>query len=120
MQGSPADLAKSGVDYAQLVGTKENADDENSETGSRQLSRTPSITSTSSNSTTKSSEPDKNRTPEVDEGVQLEESSKGKVKNVSANYFLAGAHWTVLFFLVCLFLIVQVLASGADYWVSVW
>lgn len=56
-----------------------------------------------------------------DEGVQMEESSKGKVRgSVSAAYFRAGAHWSVLFVLGFLFVFVQVLASGADYWVSIW
>lgn len=55
------------------------------------------------------------------EGVQMEASSKGKVKgSIAANYFAAGAHWSILFVIGLLFLIVQFLASAADYWVSIW
>lgn len=51
----------------------------------------------------------------------MEASSKGKVKgSVAANYFKAGAHWSILFVLGVSFLIVQLLASAADYWVSIW
>lgn len=51
----------------------------------------------------------------------MEETSKGKVKgSVSASYFKAGAHWSVLFVIALLFICVQILGSGADYWVSVW
>lgn len=51
----------------------------------------------------------------------MEESSKGKVKgSIAGNYFKAGAHWSILFIIGSLYIIVQVLASGADYWVSVW
>lgn len=58
---------------------------------------------------------------EKDEGLQMEESSKGKVKgSVTWSYFNVGAHWSVLILLVSLFIIVQVFVSGADYWVSVW
>lgn len=56
-----------------------------------------------------------------DAGLQMEESSKGKVKgSVSLNYFKSGAHWSVVFLLAASFIVVQILASGADYWVSVW
>lgn len=56
-----------------------------------------------------------------DEGIQMEVSSKGTVKgSVSWNYLRAGAHWSILFTLFMSFLLVQFLASGIDYWVSVW
>lgn len=51
--------------------------------------------------------------------TKMENSSKGKVKGSNGlNYFKAGAHWAVLAPLVVLFFIVQLCASGADYWVS--
>lgn len=56
-----------------------------------------------------------------DEGVQMEASSKGTVKgSIPGNYFSAGAHWSVLLIIGIGFIIVQVLASAADYWVSIW
>lgn len=56
---------------------------------------------------------------EPEQGMQMENSSKGKVKGSNAwNYFKAGAHWSILGSLGFLFLIVQLCASGADFWVS--
>lgn len=58
---------------------------------------------------------------EEDKGLQMEESSKGKIKgSISWKYYSAGAHWSVLFVLASLFVFVQMFTSGADYWVSVW
>ncbi|XP_031636272.1 multidrug resistance-associated protein 4-like [Contarinia nasturtii] len=119
VQEAPADLAQSGVDYAQLVGIdEEKTVDGESDTRSRKRS----TTSTSSSKSSKSiKEPEKDGDELQDKGVQMEETSKGKVKgSVAAHYFKAGAHWSILFFLGLLFLIVQILASGADYWVSIW
>lgn len=58
---------------------------------------------------------------EEDKGVQMEESSEGKIEgSVSLDYFLAGANRFALTILAILLILVQMLASGADYWVSVW
>lgn len=128
VQGSPNDLAKSGVDFAQLVGTMDKPEnDENPERPmSRQVSRKSSTRSASSMSLSSSLDgsiiEDADRDDEAqDEGLQMEASSKGKVKgSVPLNYFKAGAHWSFLFTLSISFLIVQFFASAADYWVSVW
>lgn len=51
----------------------------------------------------------------------MEASSKGMVKgSIPGNYFSAGTHWSVLVILGITFIVVQLLASGADYWVSIW
>lgn len=124
-------MAQSGIDFAQLVGINENStDDENLETTHHNHShhhhhhhpsRTSSIASNSSYSTTKSSKSTIINADEIDAGVEMESSSKGTVnESVSVAYFKAGAHWSVLLILGCSFVIVQALASGADYWVSVW
>lgn len=121
MQGSPADLSRSGVDFAKLVGTEEN--EENSEKFGRQLSRRSSTRSASSASlSSDGSEIDDEEDQNEDQkGLEMESSSKGKVKgSVTAGYFKAGAHWSILFVLGISFLVVQMLASAADYWVSVW
>lgn len=122
IQGSPADLAKSGVDFAKLVGTVEK-DDEKEDSPDKSLSRqTSSRSSTGSLSSLKSSNDgslvDDGR---KDDGVQMEASSKGKVKgSIPGNYFAAGTHWSLLVILGITFIVVQLLASGADYWVSIW
>lgn len=121
VQGSPADLARSGVDFAKLVGVKEQPpNEENTEIDNR--SRRSSVWSTISATSSITEELDEDvEDEEKDEGIQMEESSKGKVKgSILAAYFKAGAHWTVLFVLAFSFVFVQVLASAADVWVSVW
>lgn len=101
-------------DFAQMIGLHEH----------QELQRQTSATSTASNAISES-EPklqiESGQKIEEDKGVQMEESSKGKFKgSVSLNYYLAGANWLALTLLVALLVFVQVLASGADYWVSVW
>ncbi|XP_031636354.1 multidrug resistance-associated protein 4-like [Contarinia nasturtii] len=122
VQGSPADLSRSGVDFAKLVGTEEN--DENPEKMARQLSRrssTRSVSSASVSSADMSEFDGDDGNEQAAKGVEMEASSKGKVKgSVAVNYFTAGAHWSILFVLGISFLIVQLLASAADYWVSIW
>lgn len=124
MQGSPADLANSGVDFVKLVGTAEVENAENPEKFGRQTSRkssTRSASSVSLHSSTDGSEIDDEEDEGKTEGVEMEASSKGKVKgSISVNYFRAGGHWSILVVLGILFLIVQLLASAADYWVSIW
>lgn len=111
-------MARSGVDFAELIG--ENEIDENKR--SRSQSRTSSIRSMSSTSLcSMSGEPfdEVEADEELDQTTQMEKSSKGKVKGSNAaNYFQAGAHWSVLGTLFVLFFIVQLFASAADYWVS--
>lgn len=126
VQGSPTDLSQSGVDFAKLVGVEEEiANDENGEP-SRKMSTTSTLSSKSSNSSSKGdqandSKKEKEQEQQQDKGVQMEESSKGKVQgSVAAHYFKAGAHWTILVLLGFSFLLAQILASGADYWVSIW
>lgn len=64
---------------------------------------------------------DDNLQEEKEQGIGLEESSKGKVKgSVTANYFRAGANWFGLSLLLVFFIVSQLCASAADYWVSIW
>lgn len=116
-------MAKSGVDFAKLVGIEETAENEENP-DKRPMSRRSSTRSASSNSlngSTDGSDIDDDEDGKKTEGVELEASSKGKVKgSIAGNYFKAGAHWSILFVLAISFLIVQFLASAADYWVSIW
>lgn len=122
MQGSPADLAKSGVDFAKLVGTVEKMEEDKI---GRQMSRQSSVdsvaSSNSSNDGFKTVDDGDENYGNKDEGVQMEISSKGKVKgSILRNYFASGGHWSVHILLGVLFIFVQLLASAADYWVSIW
>ncbi|XP_055302579.1 ATP-binding cassette sub-family C member 4-like isoform X2 [Sitodiplosis mosellana] len=124
VQGTPADLANSGVDFAKLVGTNEIDNEEGPEKFKRQMSRQTSTRSASSislNSSADGFEFDDEEDEGKTKGVEMEDSSKGKVKgSIAYNYFRAGSHWSILFVLGVLFLVVQLLASAADYWVSIW
>ena len=117
-------MAKSGVDFAKLVGISETDNDENPNKVPRKMSRqisTRSASSISLNGSADGSEFDDEEDDGKTEGLQLEESSKGKVKgSIALNYFRAGSHWSILIVLGILFLVVQLLASAADYWVSIW
>lgn len=117
------------MDFALLVGTTDKTDnDENpAKSMSRQVSRRSSTRSASNlslNGSLAGSLIDGDAVAEEeeqDEGIQMEASSKGKVKgSVPLNYFKSGAHWSILILLLISFGFVQFLASSADYWVSLW
>ena len=55
------------------------------------------------------------------DGVEMEASSKGKIKgSIAMHYFRAGANWFWIFVVFSFFILAQLFASVADYWVSVW
>lgn len=116
------DLLTSGVDFVQFVGLAKDFNEETEAPSKQQISRKSSIASTNVSCTSNSvSEASNEIDVTEDKGIEMEESSKGKVKgSVYLHYFTAGAHWSILVALAFSFLFVQVLASGADYWVSVW
>lgn len=117
MQGSPADLAESKIDYVQFMGMIEDQM-ETIESIEKPASRKLPISSSKSNSFSHSKCV---KNDEKDDGVQMEESSKGKIEgSVAWGYFSAGAHWIVLVLLAVTFPIVDIFASGSDYWMSIW
>lgn len=123
-QGSPADLAKEGIDFVELVETTELPDpDENVGHFNRsfsqisQISRTRSLSIDSMEISTMEYADE----VDIDEGVAIEASSKGTVNgSLYLNYFRAGASWFTFFILGCSFMLVQFLTSASDYWISVW
>lgn len=103
-----------------LEGQDRPASRQSSRPVSRRVSRQ-SSTCSSSSSLDGSVHEDETEDENENAGVQLEESAKGKVTgSVSVNYYKAGANWFVLFILLTSFVIVQVMASFADFWVAVW
>lgn len=123
VQGSPADLSKSGVDFAKLIGIVENSEGNKSENIDQQMCRQLSIRSSNTSITSHRSSNDGSidECEKNNEGVQMEDSSRGKVKgSISINYFTAGANWCVFFLLISGFVVAQLVASGADFWVSIW
>lgn len=129
-QGTPLSLSRSGVDYVQLVGEIKSPEiQENVEGFMRQtsitssmkshLSRQPSVAPSINSAENAADITGSNE--EIDKGIGMESSSKGKVKgSVWMNYFKAGAHWSVLLVLLGSFVFVQLIASAVDYWVSIW
>lgn len=86
---------------------------------SRSQSRTSLRSSNSVENGSELEEEENDQAPEQPQ--QLEASSKGKVSgSIFGMYLTSGANWCVLLIIGALFLITQVLASGADYWVSYW
>lgn len=129
-QGAPNDLSKSGIDFASLLTADDKVDEENdgdstftatnrSRTNSR--SSLKSSRSLSSDSENASADERNANGKSADPLQQMEASSKGQVKgSVSGTYFRSGANIFVLFIIFILFGLTQMLASGADYWVSFW
>lgn len=114
-------LSKSGVDFAKLVGIVENSEGNKSENIDQQMCRQLSIRSSKTSITSHRSSTDGSIDENNYKGVQMEDSSRGKVKgSISTNYFTAGANWFVLFLLMSAFVVAQLVASGADFWVSIW
>lgn len=131
MQGSPSDLTQSGIDFVELIGTevtpsKQSSSERDAKNSiSSKASRKSSTRSLSSQSSVSSSdsvfEHDSDEETNNDtQFAQMESSSKGKVKSVQMNYFRAGGNCFFLSFILVLFVVVQALASAADYWVSFW
>lgn len=121
-QGSPVDLAKSGIDFVELIGDIKTIDTENNGEKHRLLSqRSQTISMRSTSIESLGSIAEMQIESEQSNGVGLEASSKGKIKgSLTVKYFKAGAHWCILSLLLVSFVFVQMLASAADYWVSVW
>lgn len=128
MQGSPTELSKSGIDFATLLQSDDPvdaaADSEPSTLGKR--SRTHSRSSLRSNKSDGQAEGDgdrneKEKSKSVEQLQQLEASSKGQVRgSVGVAYLKSGASLCILLVILTLFVITQVLASGADYFVAYW
>lgn len=118
-------MARSGVDFAELIGTVDTPVIRKSFSFSRQqsqISQTLSIRSISTESLDSFSEFQGETEIEANpECAPMEASSKGKVKgSLILNYLNSGANWFVMFMLGMIFVSVQLLASGADYFVSIW
>lgn len=116
-QGPPADVIESGVEFVEFMNLKNVSEDDfqsSNNNRSRKVSTSSSISNSSSNSQCEDID-------DKDVDLQMEESSRGKVKgSVVLRYVLAGTNWFVLILLAIAFLIVEICASGSDYWLSIW
>ena len=111
-------MAESELDFVQYMGLVENSM-ENIDSDKNLAGRRSSISSSNSNDSSHSKH--QNDDEKTDHGVQMEESSKGKIDgSVAWSYFSSGTHWIILILLAVSFPIVDIFASGSDYWLSVW
>lgn len=110
-------MAESEIDFVQYMGLVED-ELENVDLIENPVSRKASITSRKSIG----SPPSKHDNSEKkDDGVQMEESSKGKIQGrVSVGYFSSGTHGLILILLAIIFPIVEIIGSGSDYWLFIW
>lgn len=122
-------MAKSGIDFAELLQSDDPIDDGHDDNGSGGSSDSASLGRRSRSQSLKSSmssiangeEFEEVANEQVEQPQQLEASSRGKVEgSIFGMYLKSGANWFVLSVIASLFLLTQVLASGADYWVSYW
>lgn len=121
-QGHPAELAKSGVDFAAFLQSDQTDADEDSYSVKGRPSRTNSMASIARSveeGLNEAEAPEKMKS--VEQLQQLEQSSKGMVKgSVFSMYLRSGSNWFVLFIIMLMFIVTQFMASAADYWVSYW
>lgn len=120
-------MARTGIDFATLLGTVELTEtvepQESAEisrrTRIRSSNRSAASSALHSNESVESK--DKNKSESVENVNQMESSSKGKVEgSLFANYFRSCENSIALVLVGILFVLAQVLASSADYWVSFW
>lgn len=118
-QGTPADLANSGIDFVRFLGPTDDDEVEKDFVGNiLPKTRKISVTSTFSNDSFYS---DCGNFDDGEIGLQMEESSKGKIKgSVPLRYFQSGSHWLVLVLLAIIFPVADIIASSSDYWMSIW
>lgn len=121
IQGTPAELYESDVNFVELIGITKTPDiNEIFPVDIQQSSEIllqPSLCTQPIKNIVKKTEPNEKQS----EGVPMEAISKGKVKgSLPWNYFSAGAHWSVLIVLLLSIIFVQFLASATDYFVSIW
>uniref|UniRef100_A0A182P629 Uncharacterized protein n=1 Tax=Anopheles epiroticus TaxID=199890 RepID=A0A182P629_9DIPT len=133
-QGTPHDLAQSGIDFVELVERKEGNEADGGEldgsvlSGDRRSRRDSRASARSGGSSTHadlSEEELKREERELaaDAPVQsnMEGTSRGKVQgSILLSYLGSGANGLIMCGLLVLFLATQLAASGADYWVAFW
>ncbi|KAL3281370.1 hypothetical protein HHI36_004580 [Cryptolaemus montrouzieri] len=104
-EGTFSELQRANLDFTKLLGQATEEEEEKEE--EVQLKRLNSVTSRSS---------------VEDAPVQVEEQmSRGTTgSHVYKAYLKAGGNWCILFMLFSLFIIVQVLGSSSDYFLSFW
>lgn len=126
MQGEPRSLYETDNEFAAFIESEYEKNDEKENIRRRKISRvsTLSISNTSLSSEYEGIRRDSEFIPgtlEIETVQNLEATSKGTVKgSLLKHYFMSGGHPVELFFIFLLFLLAQISASAADYWVSFW
>lgn len=125
-KGTYTDFLRSGVDFGSLL---KKADEEPEQSPvpetptlrKRTFSESSVWSQQSSKHSLKDGAPDGQETESVQVTVPEESRSEGKVGfKTYKNYFSAGAHWTVILFLILLNIAAQVTYILQDWWLSYW
>lgn len=120
VQGTPGDLSKR-VDLAALEAEEKVEHQEMPNNYSRNISRHFSRQISIQSTTSCLDELNDNNEGDQFSNIEIETMSKGTSgRGKAMSYFKAGANWPTLVALFVSFLVVQFLASFADFWVSVW
>lgn len=125
-QGEPRTLYETNNEFASFIDTEFEKAEEKDNMKRRKISRTStiSISNTSLNSEYEGIRRDSEFIPgalEIETVQNLEASSRGTVKgSLLKHYFMSGGHPIELFVIFILFVMAQIMASAADYWVSFW
>lgn len=122
-QGTNSDIQKSGIDFSSLLASSDDDNNIDSETSSPNRSRSNSEAGSRRGSVFgKIKDEEKPLAEEQTEEMHaLEDSSKGKIKGTLLFHYLKSAQKPIMLSLILLlFVISQILASGADYWVAYW
>lgn len=127
VQGTNSDIQESGVDFSTLLTSSDNEESEDiTSIASADRSRSNSVTiprrlGSRVSLHSEKGEENRNDDEQNEKMHDLEESSKGKIKGpLILHYFRSAEQPVVLFVLFILFLLAQVLASGADYFIAYW
>lgn len=123
-QGNPKDLSISDLDQREFACYIENNHEEMEAAKRRKISRisTRSLSIASLSSDYEGIRRESEFDPDLFDALQLHEESCNELaqKAPFRTYFRSGAKPCMLIFTVILFVLAQLSASGADYWVSFW
>lgn len=122
MQGTPNDLVKSGVDFAELLEQDENEQEEENALGRRSGRSSSRSLASSRHTLDGDNESDNEEERKVlEEAHRMEATSKGTVKgSVAGNYMKSSGSYVIPVIIIILFILTQFSASFADFWVSFW
>ncbi|XP_016079635.1 PREDICTED: multidrug resistance-associated protein 4 [Miniopterus natalensis] len=125
-KGTYTEFLKSGVDFGSLLKKDNDEVEQASISGSpklrhRTFSESSIWSQQSSRASLKDGAPESQPVENVQVAVSEESRSEGKVGlKAYKNYFIAGAHWFIIIFLILVNIVAQVSYVLQDWWLSYW